>query len=126
MTDVTFRLFEYGTALRGEPDHALLRGAKSLGAARTSRGYALVEMRVLAGIIEAADGDVAGEVYEIGYEALRDLDLARDIPALYQRKEIRLADGSVAHAYVISGDQARGLRRVRGGDWRARFAPRGR
>lgn len=119
---VTFRVFEYGTLMVGEPRHALLRGAKPLGPARTAKGYALVEVRAMAGLVEGGEGDVVGELYEVGYEILRGLDLERDIPALYQRREVRLSDGAVAHAYFLSADQARGLRRVRSGDWRARFA----
>jgi hypothetical protein len=34
---------------------------------------------------------------------------------------IELADGRHAQAYVLDRDQVRGRRRIRSGDWRARF-----
>lgn len=117
-----FRLFEYGTLMTGEVDHATLRGATPIATLRTARGYQLVETRALAGLVESGDADVVGELYELPRETMAACDLLRGHPTLFLRKEIRLADGSTAFAYVLRDDQARGLRRIRGGDWRQRFA----
>lgn len=117
-----FRLFVYGTFLSGEREHDVIAGSKSLGVVKTAPGYQLVEMRALAGLLEGGAADVTGELWEVSYEVLNACDKRRDHPALYIRRDVRLADGSVAHAYFLRHEQARGLRRIRGGDWRARFA----
>lgn len=119
---MNFRLFVYGTFMKGEREHDLVAGSTPLGPAKTAKGFALVESRALAGLVEGGDGAVIGELYEISYDTLRACDRRRDSPTLFERREIPLEDGSVAHAYVLRQDQARGLRRVRGGDWRQRFA----
>ncbi|HZO15926.1 MAG TPA: gamma-glutamylcyclotransferase family protein [Polyangiaceae bacterium] len=118
-----FRLFVYGTLLEGEPDHATLEGATRIGELRTSDGYAIVEMGALAGLVEG-NGSVLGELYEVSYDLLAACDRLRDHPRRYHRKTVRLEDGSEAEAYFVHPDQARGLRRVRDGDWRGRFRAR--
>lgn len=117
-----FRLFAYGTFMKGEREHELIAGSVSVGPARTAKGFTLVESRALAGLVEGGDGQVVGELYELEYEMLRACDKRRDHPVLFERKEIALEDGSLAHSYVLRQDQARGLRRIRGGDWRQRFS----
>ncbi|GMV15294.1 MAG: gamma-glutamylcyclotransferase [Sorangiineae bacterium PRO1] len=119
---VTFRLFVYGTFLSGEREHDVIAKAKCHGVVKTARGYSLVEARAMAGLLEGGDSEVTGELWEVGYDVLNACDKRRDHPALYIRRDVRLADGSVAHAYFLRHEQARGLRRIRSGDWRQRFA----
>ena len=121
---VRFRLFVYATLLEGEPEHDWLETAISLGPVRTASGYALVELGALGGLIETGDGSVVGELYEVVYDTLAHCDTKRDHPNLFHRKDVRLADDSVAHCYFLHLNQTRGRRRVRDGDWRQRFAPR--
>jgi len=45
------------------------------------------------------------------------------VPILFQRSSIRLADGALVEAYVMTAEQVRGKRRLAAGDWRKRFAP---
>jgi len=116
-----YRLFVYGTFLKGEPDHGLLEGADLLGTARSVPRYKLVESGPLAGLIEPGDTAVVGEIYEVDQPTLARCDLKREHPRLFQRKRVMLDDGGEAEAYLLSVEQARGLRRVRGGDWRNRF-----
>ncbi len=118
---VTFRLFAYGTLLPEEADHQLLEGAVSLGPIRTKEGYTLVELNALAGMIAGGDGSVLGELFEVSYDTLARCDEHRDHPRLYHRAEIELEDGSRAHAYLMHPNQVRGKRRLKDGDWRARF-----
>lgn len=115
------RLFVYGNFLPGEPDHELLAEAEHLGAAQTSAGYKLVERGTFAALVEGGLDRVYGELYEVPTALLGQLDLKRDHPRLYERKTITLEDDSEAWAYTLRADQARGLRRVRHGDWRHRF-----
>jgi gamma-glutamylcyclotransferase (GGCT)/AIG2-like uncharacterized protein YtfP len=118
------RLFIYGTLLPGERDHALLATAEYIGPAVTEPLYQLVELNVYAVLI--ADGKVAvhGEVYAVDLETRRRIDVARQVPILFQRAKIRLADASEVETYVMNPDQVRGKRRLAHGDWRKRFAPR--
>lgn len=118
---VTFRLFVYGTFLPDEADHELLVGAKHVGSARTRPGYTLVELNTFAGMIAGGDGAVVGEIYEVEYATLAACDKKRDHPHLYHRADIELEDGTKAHTYLMHSNQVRGKRRVKDGDWRARF-----
>ncbi|MBX3126948.1 MAG: gamma-glutamylcyclotransferase [Polyangiaceae bacterium] len=121
-TSVSFRLFVYGTFLSGEREHDVIAQATPHGTVKTAPGYTLVEVRALAGLLQGGDSAVTGELWEVSYAVLSACDKRRDHPALYVRQDVRLADGSVAHAYFLRREQARGLRRIRGGDWRQRFA----
>ncbi|MCA9598999.1 MAG: gamma-glutamylcyclotransferase [Myxococcales bacterium] len=123
MADKRFRLFVYGTYLRGQPNHELLTDAKSLGPAKTQPKYTLVELNTLAGLLEGGNTEVFGELYELSYETLSRCDKHSDHPARFHRGTVELADGSEAEAYLVFADQARARRRLRHGDWRRRFAP---
>ncbi len=116
-----FILFVYGTMLEGEADHATLGDAPCLGPANTAAGYALVEFRAMAGLVERGISRVYGQLYSVSYETLRACDKLRDHPNRYHRKELVLEGGTRAHCYLLHTEQARGLRRIRHGDWLARF-----
>ena len=117
----THHLFVYGNFLPGEPDHDLLSEAEHLGAATTSSGYKLVERGTFAALVVGGLDKVHGELYEVPRALLGKLDSRREHPRLYERKRVILDDGREAWAYTLSAEQARGLRRVRHGDWRNRF-----
>jgi len=121
--DRRFRLFVYGTFLPGEPDHELLAGAELVGPATTQPRYKLVELTGAAGLLDRGDTAVVGEVYELDVKTLAACDVKREHPVLFERRGVELSDGSVAHAYFLRHEQSRGRRRIRGGDWRNRFAP---
>ncbi len=116
-------MFFYGTLLPGERDHALLASAELIGPALTEAAYQLVELNVYAALV--ADGKVAvhGELYAVDLETRRKIDVSRQVPILFQRAKIRLADGSDAETYLMSSDQVRGKRGLAHVDWRKRFAP---
>ena len=117
------RMFFYGTMLPGERDHALLANAELLGPAQTEPLYQLVELNVYAALIPDGKVAVHGELYAVSLEARRQIDVSRQVPILFQRATIRLADGSEAETYLMTADQVRGKRRLAHGDWRKRFAP---
>lgn len=120
------RLFVYGTLMSGEPGHDVLAGTRPLGAARTAPRYTLVELGVHAGLLDGGNGEVVGELYELDRRQMLVCDKHCDHPSRFHRAEIELSDGTRAFAYLVHADQARARRRLHGGDWRARFAPRGR
>jgi gamma-glutamylcyclotransferase (GGCT)/AIG2-like uncharacterized protein YtfP len=115
-------LFAYDSLLKGEPEHDLLAAARPLGPARTEAGYQLVELGPTGGLLRGGTGDVGGELYAVDRATLAAIDVRRGHPLAHHRGTIRLSDGREAEAYLLADDQARGRRRVRSGDWRARFA----
>ena len=116
------RLFFYGTLLPGERDHAFLAAAELIGPAITEPRFQLVELNVYAALIPDGAVAVHGELYAVDLQTRRAIDVARQVPILFQRETIRLADGSEAETYLMMPDQVRGKRRLAHGDWRKRFA----
>jgi gamma-glutamylcyclotransferase (GGCT)/AIG2-like uncharacterized protein YtfP len=116
-------MFFYGTMLPGERDHAFLANAELIGPAVTEAQYQLVELNVYAALVPDGKVAVHGELYAVDLETRRKLDVSRQVPILFQRTMIRLADGSDVETYSMTTDQVRGKRRLGHGDWRKRFAP---
>jgi len=119
----TTRLFVYGSLLAGEPDHDLLSGARSLGPARTSATYVLVELTGFPALVPGGRLQVVGELYLVDAATLRRIDVKKEHPVLFRREPIELEDGGAAEAYVMSASQVRARRRLKVGDWRERFRP---
>ncbi len=117
------RLFVYGTLLSGERDHALLGDAELIGNALTEPLFQLVDLGVYAALIPDGKVAVHGELYAASLATRREIDVKRQVPILFQRATLRLADGTDAEAYVMAPDPVRGKRRLAHGDWRKRFAP---
>jgi gamma-glutamylcyclotransferase (GGCT)/AIG2-like uncharacterized protein YtfP len=121
--DKPCRLFVYGTLLTGERDHSLLGSAELLGPAVTLAIFQLVELNVYAALVPDGKLAVHGELYAADLETRRRIDVARQVPILFQRAKLSLADGSEAETYLMTAEQVRGKRRLAHGDWRSRFAP---
>jgi len=117
------RLFIYGTLLPGERDHALLKDAELIGSALTEPGFELVDLGQYAVLVPGGKVAVQGEVYAASLETRRAIDVARQVPILFQRGSLTLADGTQADAYFMPPDPVRGKRRLGHGDWKKRFAP---
>ena len=113
-------LFVCDSLMSGEPEHALLDGARALGPARTAATYHLIDVGASAALLDGGAHAVPGELYALAPAGLAAVDVRRGHPVLHQRGKVRLEDGSEAEAYFVSADQARGVRRIRGGDWRQR------
>ena len=123
MTPAPIRLFVYGTLLAGERDHALLRDSEPLGPAVTRPLYSLFEAGVYAAMVSGGSTAVRGELYLVTLETLLAIDVAREVPLLFQRARVGLDDATEAEAYVMSQERVRGQRRLRRGDWLKRFRP---
>lgn len=119
----TVKVFVYGSLLRGEHNHRVLEGLKAtfVAGSFTRRGWRLVDLGAFPAMVPG-EGWVLGEVFEVSVEGLKELDRFEGVPALYQRQEIPLADGTQAFAYVMGPMQLAGRGRghtlVAGGDWK--------
>jgi gamma-glutamylaminecyclotransferase len=118
------RLFVYGTLLQGEAQHTLLGSARLIGPALTAPVFYLVDVGPHAALVRGGASAVTGELYAVSLEIRRALDVSRQVPVLFSRETIQLADGTDADAYLLSSDQVRGRRRLAHGDWKKRFTPK--
>jgi gamma-glutamylcyclotransferase (GGCT)/AIG2-like uncharacterized protein YtfP len=115
-------LFVYGTLRQGEPRHGLLGDADFIGAASTQPAFHLVDLGPYAALVRGGGTAVAGELYRVALEARRAVDIEFQVPLLFSREKIQLADGADVDAYVLTSDQVRGRRRLEHGDWKQRFS----
>ncbi|HTV19955.1 MAG TPA: gamma-glutamylcyclotransferase family protein [Polyangiaceae bacterium] len=115
-------LFVYGTLLKGEPQHALLGESRLIAEATTLPAFSLVDLGRIAALVRGGSTAVVGELYAIDLQVRRTLDVERQVPILFNREKVQLADGTEAEAYVLPSDKARGKRRLAQGDWKKRFS----
>jgi len=99
---VTENVFVYGTLLKGQANHHLLRGARFLGSGR-AEGLALYAVTsYYPGAVPEDGGVVLGEVYAVTTGLLSLLDDLEDNGKLYRREKrcVFLEDGTVTEAWV--------------------------
>lgn len=97
----TIRFFICGSALRGQPDHANLNGARFAGEARTAPHYRIHSVNDQHPGVYAVDQDgisIDGELYELTAEQHVAL-LRAEPPDLYE-DTVLLDDGTPARAMV--------------------------
>jgi gamma-glutamylcyclotransferase (GGCT)/AIG2-like uncharacterized protein YtfP len=116
------RLFVYGSLLPGERDAELLKDARHLRSSTTPATYHLVELNGFPAMVRGGRLSITGELYAVSRESLREIDIRKEHPILFQRETIELESGETAEAYVMKLDQVRGRRRLKYGDWKKRFA----
>lgn len=110
-------IFVYGTLLRGEANHPELSDAAFVRSAQTEPRYELVDLGGYPALLEDGRTAVSGEIYDVDPEQLDRLDLFEEVPWLYERKPIALAEGHI-EGYVMPRDRAHGAPRITDGDWR--------
>ena len=113
-------LFVYGTLKRGERNHPLLMDEKYLGDTGTSPNYLLVDLGRYPGMVKKPHGgfSVQGELFEIPYSLLIELDKIEGSPYLFNLELITLADGSKAFSYLYK-QSIEGERILSEGVWRS-------
>lgn len=96
------RFFICGSALRGQPDHKNLGGARFVGAAKTAPKYRMHSIKDAwhPGIYEVSGGGVAlaGELYELTPDQHAAL-VASEPPDMYEQT-VELEDGTFAEAML--------------------------
>lgn len=96
-----YRVFVYGTLMKGFSSHNVLRGAKFMGTARLD-GFGLYCVTpYYPGIIRKAGSAVRGEVFEADDAVMERLDGLEDEGILYTREcgPCTMEDGTVLDAY---------------------------
>jgi gamma-glutamylcyclotransferase (GGCT)/AIG2-like uncharacterized protein YtfP len=116
------RLFVYDSLMSGELQHGLLTSARLLGVVSTPPVFSLMDVGPYAALVRGGTTAVTGELYLADLETRRALDVERQVPILFSRETIQLADGAAADAYLLTADQVRGRRRIAHGDWKKRFS----
>jgi gamma-glutamylcyclotransferase (GGCT)/AIG2-like uncharacterized protein YtfP len=115
-------LFVYDTLRQGEPLHAQLGESRFLAEASTAPLFSLVDLGPYAALVRGGSTPVAGELYAVSLQVRRTLDVERQVPLLFNREKLQLADGTEAEAYLLPAEKARGRRRIAQGDWKKRFS----
>jgi gamma-glutamylaminecyclotransferase len=99
---LTIRFFICGSALRGQPDHAVLEGATFLREVLTAPRYRIHSVKDAHPAVYLVERDgvsVAGELYELTAEQHERL-LAQEPPGLYE-DDVVFEDGSTARAMLF-------------------------
>jgi gamma-glutamylcyclotransferase (GGCT)/AIG2-like uncharacterized protein YtfP len=100
------RLFVYGTLMRGEHHHDVIEAAHFVGEARTLPAYDFVLIDYYPALIPGGSRAIHGELYDVDAATLAALDALEDVPALYLRERITLADGQSAETYLLPRERA--------------------
>lgn len=118
------RVFVYGTLMRGERAHHLLRPCTFLHETATEPAFELVDLGAFPGLVDGGTRPVRGEVYAVPAHLLSVLDEYEDVPEVYERRAIRTELGDT-EAYVLRPRYAAARPRIASGDWRRRRARAG-
>ena len=118
-----YRLFVYGTLVRGEEMHRLLARARYFGEARTAPRFTLLDLGSCPAMTRGGRVAVWGELYAVDGPTLAALDRYEWHPRHYRRETVLLADGETAIAYLVAPGRIRGVPRIASGDWRRRKRP---
>jgi gamma-glutamylaminecyclotransferase len=110
-------LFVYGSLMRGQLYAGKLEGAGFIGPAITAAAYTLIDLGTCPGLVAGGRTAVAGELYRVQPDHLRELDRFEEHPHVYRRGPLVLSDGTAVEAYLYVRAQSASIV-VRSGDWR--------
>lgn len=114
-------MFVYGTLKKGHSNHKLLKRSTYIGEA-TIEGYCIYDLGFYPGIKVEEGSQVAGELYEITDQVLKDLDRLEGEGYLYKREmtEARLMNGErIETAVYVYNQSVKGKRKL-SKTWRGR------
>jgi gamma-glutamylaminecyclotransferase len=117
---VAHLVFVYGTLMKGELHHTSMAHARFVRTAETEPAYDLVQIDYYPAMIAGGNARVHGELYEVDDQTLARLDDLEEVPTYYERQPITLADGTLAHTYVMPRERAVGARPIPSGSFRTR------
>ena len=117
------RVFVYGTLMKGEHHHEVLKEASFVGLTETHAHYELVQIDYYPSLLPEGQTRVVGELYEVDDTTLAKLDELEEVPDYYVRERIKLADDSEAFVYLMPRARAAGAEPIASGYFRMRTAP---
>lgn len=97
---MTALLFVYGSLKRGARHHAQLGEAVFLRGVRTAAAFRLLELNGYAVLAEGGSRAIRGELFRVPRTAFDALDSFEN--TAYERREIELAGGARAYAYIAA------------------------
>jgi gamma-glutamylaminecyclotransferase len=115
-----FAVFVYGTLMRGEHHHDVIEASRFLGEAHTLPAYDFVLIDYFPALIQGGSRAIEGELYEVDAATLAALDALEEVPALYVRERITLADGRSAETYLLPRERALDARPLASDSFRRR------
>jgi gamma-glutamylcyclotransferase (GGCT)/AIG2-like uncharacterized protein YtfP len=117
------RVFVYGTLMKGEHHHEVLKNAQFVGLTETQASFELVQIDYYPALLPQGSARVMGEVYEVDDATLAQLDELEEVPDYYVRERITLADDSEAFVYIMPRERAEGAEPIASNFFRMRTAP---
>jgi len=123
MVSVSHLVFVYGTLMKGELHHTSIAHARFVRAAETQPEYELVQIDYYPAMLPGGGSRIVGELYEVDDATLKHLDELEEVPHYYERRTIKLADGSEAMTYVMPRDRAGASSPIPSGYFRMRTSP---
>jgi gamma-glutamylaminecyclotransferase len=103
VAEASLPLFVYGSLKRGQANHGALKGARFLGVARTAEAFGLREIDGYPALVPGGQA-IVGELYELSIQQSSELDEFEG--EQYERREIALANGGAAIAYLARAPEA--------------------
>jgi molybdenum cofactor cytidylyltransferase len=103
-----FRLFVYGTLMRGGVRHGILHDQRFLREAVTRPKYQLLDLGAYPGLVVAAmDGRaIQGELYDVERRLIPQLDRIEGAPELYRLEPVEIEQEAAVWAYIYQGRTA--------------------
>jgi gamma-glutamylcyclotransferase (GGCT)/AIG2-like uncharacterized protein YtfP len=116
--DFLCRVFVYGTLLKGESNHQLLRSAQFVSEGTTKPTFELRNLGAFPAMVLGGTSAVTGEVYDVDVCTLAALDKLEGHPTFYVRTPIKLADGTAVETYLLRTSQVKNFTLITSGSWR--------
>jgi len=110
MESKTYRVFVYGTLMKGARNEALMTGARLEDAyAVTAESSYLMQQfnsssspgKQTPAVTKGGKGHIQGEIYEVDVQGLQALDRLEQNGVRYLREEVKMQDGTKAWMYFL-------------------------
>ena len=110
-------LFVYGSLMSGLAAAGMLANATLLGSRKTTPHFSLVTLNGYPGLVSGTVS-IHGELYRVAPADWGQLDRYEGVPHLYERHPLELTDGTIAWAYLLTGDYSLASVPIKATDWR--------
>ena len=106
----TYRVFVYGTLMKGGRNDQYLKGYRCVGTEAVTKEaqYYMLQFnsssgggKFSPGVLKRGQGHIKGEIYEVDVDGLKELDRLEQNGTRYQREKIEMQDGTRAWMYIL-------------------------